>query len=366
MPKANTLVSLIQSVPSNIESEHPKSRLRIPAVVLPGDQEVDFDPSLHEQAKAAKRKLLKRLLAIRWPGYFVLNTERQIKDVQVPVSGKVTSLRPVTGGGWSVTTTGSATRFTIYRRSDPENFAFLEEHATVGVALVRDRRRGLDVHAIPSGFVSRTPDYEDLQRTGREVLEGTSVLDSEKDVIDIFNELVAETCGLPTPSAGCIPFLYPHDGCEARAHRMAEILRDRKESITVAKAWQFGGGLVFETDNAECHFVEWGHHTAVFLRVKANKKNEIRVLDPSMFTGPVTHSDWYNAMGGASPSVFCERHIFMVDPLAQHRGRVEDPDPEGAGIRETERDLQRWAGELETAAEGGTTPPPFPAPNPPC
>lgn len=365
MPRPHTLVTLIQSVPDDGRAGGTRPGIRAPAVVLPDGKALEFDPSLSEYEQRAQRGLLRRLQTVRRPTYLVLNREGQLIDVRVPSIGRVTHLQPVAGGAWSVSVTGSSARFIIDRIQDPDNFAFLEANATRGVAIVRDRRRGLDVHAIPSGFVFTTPEFEELTMSGREVLESTTQLESIAVATRVFNDLLAQSCPLLNQPAGCIPFRYPYDGCEARAHRMAEILWARPSPITVGKAWQLGGGLRFDTDNAKCHFVEWDHHTAVFLRVKVNGKSEVFIFDPSMFSTPVPHYDWTREMGGRKFSVFTERRIFIVDPLVHNLGRVEDPDPEGTGIRETDRDLLLYAGELERASNGGTNPP-FPTPTQPC
>lgn len=86
-----------------------------------------------------------------------------------------------------------------------------------------------------------------------------------------------------------IPFSVPEDGCYARAHKMTMELE--KSGIYTAKLF-VSGKLSVKTDNSPEGQVDWYFHVAPVLCVKNNDKNELMILDPSIFTKPVTIETW--------------------------------------------------------------------------
>jgi hypothetical protein len=92
-----------------------------------------------------------------------------------------------------------------------------------------------------------------------------------------------------------ISFGFPTDGCYARAHLMARRLRAM--GMRPSKVWSFARGkqepLVCRTPNDPKGYVVWGYHVAPTVRVRI-RPGVIRhfVIDPSMFTKPVTVAQW--------------------------------------------------------------------------
>ena len=167
---------------------------------------------------------------------------------------------------------------------------------------------------------------------------------SMKTAWDMFN-LVAPTSCVPTnPLAPCIPFLYPDDGCWARAHEMCRLMI--AAGVKPAKVW-IDGTLVAATKNNPYCAVHWGWHVAPTLCVRTYWcAKATYVIDPSLFTGPVTEATWKSVQGDpnatlthTSASVYW-RNAIPTDPnyvdtnvqLAKYRNRLKlrstvDTDP---------------------------------------
>lgn len=113
-----------------------------------------------------------------------------------------------------------------------------------------------------------------------------------------------------------ISFEYPDDGCYARAHLMSQRMQAMK--VVPGKAWAFAQGdeykkyatlpkaLEVKTPNHPAGKVTWTYHVAPTVRVKGSD-GVVRtlVIDPAMFSGPVTVGAWVGAMGrdGKRPHV---------------------------------------------------------------
>ncbi len=112
---------------------------------------------------------------------------------------------------------------------------------------------------------------------------------------NVFNAMAATTCDPLTVPAPCIPFLYPDDGCWGRAHEMCRLMIAM--SVEPRKVWiqRVAPGLlhVDTKNNPQC-FVEWGWHVAptVCVRGPLFFRTREMVIDPSLFTTPVTKATW--------------------------------------------------------------------------
>jgi len=83
-----------------------------------------------------------------------------------------------------------------------------------------------------------------------------------------------------------VPWAYKADGCYARAHKMRQHL--------LAKGWESGklflhGQLAADAGTC-CAY--WGYHVAPLVRVRNGANIELMVLDPSLFSAPVSQGTW--------------------------------------------------------------------------
>ncbi len=123
---------------------------------------------------------------------------------------------------------------------------------------------------------------------------------STKQAQQIFNTMAATSCDPITVPAPCIPFLYPDDGCWARAHEMCRLMINL--GLSPRKVWidaSTGSRLHVNTKNNPQCFVEWGWHVAPILCVRGPKlfQTQDMVIDPSLFTQPVSQLTWKGVQG---------------------------------------------------------------------
>lgn len=114
----------------------------------------------------------------------------------------------------------------------------------------------------------------------------------------VFNAMAATSCDPLTVLPPCIPFMYPDDGCWGRAHEMCRLMIAM--GIKPKKVWiqKVAPGLlhVNTKNNPQC-FVEWFWHVAptVCVRGPLFFQTQEMVIDPALFTTPVSKAAWKGA-----------------------------------------------------------------------
>lgn len=123
----------------------------------------------------------------------------------------------------------------------------------------------------------------------------------------IFNAMAATSCDPLTVPVPCIPFRYPDDGCWARASEMCRLMIGMGRSP--AKIWIDGGLEVISANKPGCH-VYWGWHVAPTLCVRGRFpwRTQRMVIDPSLFTTPVTEAGWKAIQGDPSATLTNSAH----------------------------------------------------------
>ncbi len=116
----------------------------------------------------------------------------------------------------------------------------------------------------------------------------------------VFDAMNATSCNPLTVPAPCIPFLYPDDGCWARAHEMCRLMINL--GLSPKKVWiraSAGHWLHVDTKNNPACYVNWGWHVAPTLCVRGPGFFQMQsmVIDPSLFTSPVTKATWKSVQG---------------------------------------------------------------------
>jgi hypothetical protein len=164
----------------------------------------------------------------------------------------------------------------------------------------------------------------------------------------IFDAMSATTCSPATVPPPCIPFLYPDNGCWARAHEMARLMIGLGH--IPRKVW-ISGILHTPTPNNPACFVSWGWHVAPTLCVRRRRwlwwAGIRMVIDPSMFATPVTVADWKEAQGDPGATL---NHTDWSDYLF---GQT-DPD-----FTDTNHDLGVYRMALQARSIGPDGPPPY-------
>ena len=115
----------------------------------------------------------------------------------------------------------------------------------------------------------------------------------------VFDAMAATTCNPLTVPPPCIPFMYPDDGCWGRAHEMCRLMINM--GVRPSKVWinRVGPLLRADTRNNPRCFVEWGWHVAPTICVRRWSWwflwSQEMVVDPSLFTTPVSKATWKGA-----------------------------------------------------------------------
>lgn len=138
----------------------------------------------------------------------------------------------------------------------------------------------------------------------------------------VFNAMAATSCDPLTVPAPCIPFLYPDDGCWARAHEMCRLMFNM--GLSPRKVWidhSTGHWLHVDTKNNPQCYVEWSWHVAPTLCVRGPKwfQTQRMVIDPSLFTTPVTEATWKSKQQDPNAT--------LTDTDASRYGHLGGTDP---------------------------------------
>ena len=92
-----------------------------------------------------------------------------------------------------------------------------------------------------------------------------------------------------------LTWLYPDDGCFARAEMASHILQ--QNHFVVPKKIYVFGNLHAKTKNAPEGYVDWWYHVAVTYRIDKTAY----VFDPAINPArPVTLAEWHTAIGGGA------------------------------------------------------------------
>jgi len=134
----------------------------------------------------------------------------------------------------------------------------------------------------------------------------TNVVPDYATLVNIFNYCASQGCNIPPPPpytiTNCIPFQYVRDGCYARAHKMRQMI-SKKFGYCVEKVFSFAEGypnkLAVKANMWGGCCVEWWYHVVPLLRLNVKVRGInlqiCYVIDPGMFTTPVTLSTWLQA-----------------------------------------------------------------------
>lgn len=120
----------------------------------------------------------------------------------------------------------------------------------------------------------------------------------------MFDLASATSCNPLTVPPPCIPFLYPDDGCWARAHEMCRLMIDA--GVKPRKLWIVGSLHVSSKNHPNCS-VWWGWHVAPTLCVRTWRWwwfGRRMVIDPALFTGPVSAATWKGVQGDPAAALY--------------------------------------------------------------
>ena len=174
-------------------------------------------------------------------------------------------------------------------------------------------------------------------------------LSQAQRLFDLMNSKVCCPAGAAAP---CIPFDYPDDGCWGRAHEMFRLMAN--EGSPPDKIWIFGNLRTGTSNNPHCE-VFWGWHVAPTLLVDLGGHQEVHVIDPSLFPGPVPQATWAGVQGDpAALLIPSAGSVFFRN----RSGSVVQTDPTFSASNGV---LNTYRNQLRIRATGADGPPPYPA-----
>jgi hypothetical protein len=286
------------------------------SVELEGGRRVRLDPT--DSRSGGFAQVLDGLRRQQVPVYLELDPDTSaVQHVRVPHVSAVLAVRIVDRGVLDVVLATSHARH--FLRESSEDFDVLRErleHAVrtrTSVVLVEDDAHEIiDVSLPPPEMGGPTQAFPETPprpwrpwRRSQESQGGVpararlSVLwgcVSAATAQQVFNELQAVSCAPIAVPAPCIPFLYPDDGCWGRASEMCRLMQLR--GLRPGKVWIQGWLNVATRNNPGCR-VAWTWHVAPTLCVRGPGLLQRRsmVMDPSLFTTPVTKLQWKAVQG---------------------------------------------------------------------
>ena len=304
MPNPNTIVGRILRIDPSVEKiPAAEAFRRYPdgfRVGFEGDQTVQLFPG---DRASGILQILEGLRQLGAPVYVELDPQtRGIARLLIPIVTRVLKILERAGEGMLVDLASSHARHLLARKN-PDYASLLEalraalnQNAPV-IVTETDNHEIIDVRPSPEEpkLSPKTPPGETKAQPKRRRwwfcccfywFRCVSLARAEQ----LFNLVSATTCNPLTVPAPCIPFLYPDDGCWARASEMCRLMI--AAGANPRKVWIQGSLLVKTRNNPNCQ-VQWGWHVAPTLCVRQGFCCvETMVIDPSLFPGPVSEDAW--------------------------------------------------------------------------
>jgi Glutaminase len=279
------------------------------AVRLRGEGIVYLEPD-----NTAYERVVRTFRALERPLYFTLKEGTRLVDsLAIPITTRVIGLSAEAGGGMRVRLDGSAKRHVLFPTADgyADMVDLLAEAARTRTFVLVTRRPEataiLDVRTTPQPPAQPKTLVGSIV-IGRPAIRTISTVTSAV-ARAVFQRVRAESCALPSPQAGCIPFAHPFDGCWVRANRMCEIIAREFQEVP-AKLWVYGDLLVKTSNSPTCE-VNWDWHVAPVLFERSSRSRRMIVIDPSVGPGPLPRAEWQALLGDPTvqtvvtgPSVF--------------------------------------------------------------
>lgn len=284
------------------------------------------------------------------PVYLEVDGQNAVTEVLVPLRVVVDELTPLENGDVEIDLLISQAKH--YLRGDSPYFeeflALLEQSRADGLPLLVtetiDGEAVIDVRALPKELAGPVLPTSDEAGAAADVAAVSSAVAQQ-----MFALANNRTCCSASPTAPGIPFTFPDDGCWGRAHEMARLMI--AAGVQPEKVWIYGNLRVRTSNHPSCE-VRWGWHVAPVLRVSTGSGEQIQVIDPALFPGPVPLATWAGVQGDPNAST-------VISPAAVfHRtfGGGVTYDPTYASTNQV---LTTYRAQLQLRSASADGPPPY-------
>jgi hypothetical protein len=290
MPDANTHVGLIARL-----DQPSQAAVGEATVHLQGGGSYQLDPA--DPKSAGWAVILSELHQAGEPVYLDVDPQtNQVRRLLLPQLLRVTAVAPQPAGGRVEVELFPSHAVNYVRVAHPSAQQILndlraaQQHGTP--VLVTRSTRGpeiVDVRPPPAplnrglaAVAAVPPAPHDCPLTAAAAI-------SSQRARQLFDLVSGLSCQPASPAADCLPFLYPDDGCWARAHQMSRLMSD--DGATPCKAWLYGRLSVDTRNNPDCR-VAWHYHVAPVVLVDTYGRVAYQVIDPALFDAPVEEASW--------------------------------------------------------------------------
>jgi len=360
MPNQNAIVAMVVRIAPAVEKQNAAEILREHpegiAIEFEGNQTARLYPGDHA---AGILEILDELRRMRAPVYVEVHPDNKgIMRLLIPLKSKVTNIAESATEEIKVELERSHARHLLSRKN--RDFGELLETLRVAkeknawlVVTETDKHEIIDARPWPQEPTKPEPILQEpsgflsLFRRWFHRLFKCLCCVSPKTAQQMLDLVSARTCDPLTVPIPCIPFLYPDDGCWARAHEMCRLMITA--GVMPKKVWIDGNLHVNTKNNPSCE-VFWGWHVAPTICVRQSFfHGEDMVIDPSLFMTPVSKATWKGVQGDANAT--------LVDTAASLYWRNVTPtDP---NYVDTNYWLQYYRLQLKNRSLQSAGPPPY-------
>jgi hypothetical protein len=227
---------------------------------------------------------------------------KKITDLQLALEGNITSINIDAAGNAKMEVQISHAIHVL--RKDNPNFKRLMTVARKAlekrqlVAITERNADGIiDIRPVPRArrkpaAAREAPPFDHVPSEAR----ATAAAVTPARAKQLFDMCKSTSCAPKTPAPPCIPFLFPDNGCWARASEMCRLII--ANGVRAAKIWIYGDLQVHTRNNPSC-MVQWGWHVTATVQVQVGSNAETHAIDPSLFDAPVTVAKWKSVQGDA-------------------------------------------------------------------
>lgn len=313
MPNQNAIVGVVVRIDPSVEKLSAAELLRKNpggiSIVFEGEQAARLYPG---DRAAGILEILEELRKMRAPAYVEVSpANKAITRLLIPLVTRVTTVSESATEELKVELQASHARHLLKRRNPDFNKLLEALRAAQAkkaslIVTETDEHEIIDVRPSP-----QEPKLPEAVAPGPEKVSrgwfygwfcrwfcwlfwccGCVSLKKAKEMFDLVSATTCDPLAVPPP---CIPFLYPDDGCWARAHEMCRLII--AAGIQRKKVWIDGNLFVHTKNNPLCH-VGWGWHVAPTICVRHCFYHvEDMVIDPSLFNAPVSQATWKGVQG---------------------------------------------------------------------
>jgi hypothetical protein len=301
MPNPNAIVGLITGIDPPVERPSPQTFRDRPdgvSIQIEGQRPARLTPSERAQGQL---EIIVELQRMRHPVYLEISPDTgAITRLLIPLVVKVVSVRPSPEGALVELEISHARH--VLRRSAPDfdelaqTLRAAEGKGNTWIVTETDEHDIIDVRPFLSTQLLPKPAPRNYFVDLWYWIGSWFGCVSQSTANQMFNTMSAQSCNPLTVPVPCIPFLYPDDGCWGRAHEMCRLMI--VAGANPSKVWIYGSLNAKTRNNPACQ-VFWGWHVAPTLcvRIKWFLITQRQVIDPSLFTHPVSETTWKSVQG---------------------------------------------------------------------